>query len=92
MRYRVLGEVEVLDADSGAQQIGGPNQRLVLAALLAHPNEVVSTHALLDALWEDDPPASAVPTLRTALVLAACLLLLTGIALAATGHLAPGIP
>jgi predicted ATPase/DNA-binding SARP family transcriptional activator len=64
VQYRVLGEVDVVVNGEG-HQIGSPNQRLVLSALLAHCNAVVTTSALVAALWDDDPPASAVSTLRT---------------------------
>jgi predicted ATPase/DNA-binding SARP family transcriptional activator len=64
VQYRVLGEVDVV-VDGEVRQIGSPNQRLVLSALLAHPNAVVTTNALVAALWDDEPPASAASTLRT---------------------------
>ena len=64
MQYRVLGEVDVV-VNGEAHQIGSRNQRLVLSALLAHPNAVVTTSALVAALWDDEPPASATSTLRT---------------------------
>ncbi len=60
----MLGEVDVV-VDGEVRAIGSPNQRLVLAALLAHPNTVVTTEALIVALWDDDPPVSALSTLRT---------------------------
>ena len=40
-------------------ELGGQKQRALLAMLLLHANEVVSTDRLIDALWEDDPPARA---------------------------------
>lgn len=64
VQYRVLGEVDVV-VDGDVHQIGSPNQRLVLSALLAHPNAVVTASALTTALWDDEPPASATSTLRT---------------------------
>src|SRR5215207_6754855 len=57
MEFRVLGPVEVASAD-GVVELNAPKPRALLAALLMHPNEVVSTDALIDALWEK-PPASA---------------------------------
>jgi basic membrane lipoprotein Med (substrate-binding protein (PBP1-ABC) superfamily)/DNA-binding SARP family transcriptional activator len=44
--------------------LGGPKQRLVLALLLARPNEVVSTDRLIDGLWGDDVPSTARHTLQ----------------------------
>src|SRR5687768_8680947 len=65
MRFRVLGTVELLDAHGQARPIGSPNQRTVLAVLLACRGEVVTIDALVEALWGDSAPASAVATLRT---------------------------
>jgi DNA-binding SARP family transcriptional activator len=39
--------------------LGGVQQRAVLAMLALHLNEVVSTDALVDGLWGDQAPASA---------------------------------
>ncbi len=64
MRFRVLGAVEVLD-DDGPVALGGPRQRLLLAVLLARRRQVVSLDALIDALWGDDQPPTARPTLQT---------------------------
>src|ERR687891_1398497 len=65
MRFRVLGAVELVDDDGTACAIRSANQRTVLAVLLAQRGQVVSLDALVDALWGETPPASAVPTLRT---------------------------
>ena len=65
MRYRVLGTVEPVDDRGRRYPIGSANQRTVLAVLLACRGEVVTVDALVEALWGDTPPASAVPTLRT---------------------------
>jgi DNA-binding SARP family transcriptional activator/tetratricopeptide (TPR) repeat protein len=43
--------------------LGTPKQRVVLATLLVHGNEVVSVDRLLEALWDHAPP----PTARTSL-------------------------
>ncbi|MCO8276769.1 winged helix-turn-helix domain-containing protein [Actinoplanes sp. TRM 88003] len=40
--------------------LGGRQQRLVLALLLARAGSTVSLSELVDTIWEDDPPASAV--------------------------------
>ena len=65
MRVRILGALELIDAEGNACPIGSANQRTVLAVLLARRGEVVTIDALIDALWGDAPPASAVSTLRT---------------------------
>ena len=74
MEFRVLGPLEVLDDDGLVAPLGGPRPRSLLACLLLHANEVVSTDRLIDAIWGASPPASAanalqvhVHTLRVAL-------------------------
>ncbi|HSB87623.1 MAG TPA: BTAD domain-containing putative transcriptional regulator, partial [Ilumatobacteraceae bacterium] len=58
LSFHVLGPVQVHDGDT-AINVGGPAPRLVLVQLLFNPNRVVSTDALVDALWGDDPPPTA---------------------------------
>src|SRR5215218_5958725 len=58
MNFRILGPLEVLDHER-VLDVGGGKQRSVLALLLLHPNEVVSSDHLIDGLWPDDPPPSA---------------------------------
>ncbi len=43
---------------------GGPRQQVFLLALLMNANRPLSLSWLIDALWEDDPPASAKANLR----------------------------
>ena len=58
MRYRILGPLGVQPVvEHPALQRRKP--RIVLAMLLLHANEVVSTDALIDAVWGDSPPARA---------------------------------
>ena len=59
----MLGPLEVAGPD-GRVRIGGAKERLVLALLALRAGEVVSRDALVDALWGDDPPATAVKTLQ----------------------------
>jgi DNA-binding SARP family transcriptional activator len=55
MEFRILGPLEVLE--KGRQvDLGGAKQRALLAVLLLHANEVVSTDRLVDALWEEEAP------------------------------------
>jgi predicted ATPase/DNA-binding SARP family transcriptional activator len=65
MRFGVLGPVEVTTDDGIVTAVTSPSQRTVLAVLLARPNQVVPVHELVRALWGDDPPATAVHSLRT---------------------------
>jgi DNA-binding SARP family transcriptional activator len=58
LRFSMLGTFEVRD-DAGPIDIGPHKQRLLLAALLCHPNTVVSVAQLTDAVWDETPPRTA---------------------------------
>lgn len=60
---RILGPLEVFVGEARIEIPGG-KQRELLAVLLVHANEVVSTDRLVDELWGATPPASAVKTLQ----------------------------
>jgi DNA-binding SARP family transcriptional activator len=62
MEFRILGPLEVADGDS-LVALGGAKQRALLAILLLHANEVVSSDRLIDELWGEQSPDSG----RTAL-------------------------
>ena len=64
MEFRILGPLEVRDDDGAVIDLGGRQQRLLVAVLLLHPNEVVSVDSLIEALWPDQPPASAVKSVQ----------------------------
>jgi DNA-binding SARP family transcriptional activator len=63
MEYRVLGPLEVREGDQ-ALRLGGRKQRALLALLVLNANRVVSRERLIDELWGDDPPATAVASLQ----------------------------
>src|SRR5919197_5691034 len=63
MEFRILGPLEVLE-DGRQIDVGGAKQRALLAILLLHANEVVSTDRLIDTLWEDEPPETAQKALQ----------------------------
>jgi WD40 repeat protein/DNA-binding SARP family transcriptional activator len=63
MNFRILGPLEVGDGGRTVA-LGGDKQRALLAILLLHPNEVVSADQLIDDLWGERPPATAVKTLQ----------------------------
>jgi YVTN family beta-propeller protein len=60
MDFRMLGPLQVLDGER-VLDVGGGKQRSVLALLLLHANEVVSSDRLIDELWPPDeqPPSAA---------------------------------
>nr|WP_276320414.1 BTAD domain-containing putative transcriptional regulator [Micromonospora zingiberis] len=45
--------------------LGTPKQRTVLALLAMRPERMVSMEELVDEIWPDNPPRSAVPNIRT---------------------------
>jgi DNA-binding SARP family transcriptional activator len=58
VRFRILGPLEVW-TDEGWSGIGAPKWRALLALLLLHPGQVVSTERLIAGLWGDEPPDRA---------------------------------
>gem|GEM_PF-1396546 len=60
-QFRVLGQLEAL-ADGRPVDLGGPRQRAVLAVLLAHANQPVSTERLVTGVWGADAPPTATKT------------------------------
>jgi DNA-binding SARP family transcriptional activator len=63
MEFRILGPLDVREGGR-ALAIGGPKQRALLAVLLLHANEAVSSERLIDQLWGDEPPESATKALH----------------------------
>jgi DNA-binding SARP family transcriptional activator len=60
MDFRILGPLAIYDDEGRAVDLGGRQQRLVLAMLLLHRNEVVSVDRLIDVVWGERAPANAV--------------------------------
>ena len=58
MEFRILGPLEVEDGGR-VLSLGGAKQRMLLAFLLLHANEVVSRDRLIDELWGDEVPETA---------------------------------
>jgi DNA-binding SARP family transcriptional activator len=63
VEFKVLGPLEVLDAGR-ALDLGAPQQRAVLAFLLLHANEIVSTERLAEALWPAGIPKTAAKAIQ----------------------------
>jgi YVTN family beta-propeller protein len=61
--FRILGPLEVRN-QGHELPIAGSKQRAVLAILLLHANEVVSSDRLIEELWGGEPPASAAKSLQ----------------------------
>src|SRR3954454_3456627 len=60
---RILGPVEA-EREGSRIQLGPPKQRAFLALLLLNLNQTVSRERLVDQLWPDDPPPTAVKALQ----------------------------
>src|SRR5688572_2483062 len=63
LNFLILGELEVADGER-ALVLGGAKQRAVLAILILHRGEAVSTERMIDELWGERPPATAAKTVQ----------------------------
>src|SRR5256885_15485999 len=63
MDFQVLGPLRVHGAD-GQPLLLEPRQAKVLAVLLLAANQVVTRRHLIDAVWDDNPPATAARQIR----------------------------
>lgn len=63
MDFRVLGTLEVLEEQQRIA-LGGARQQALLAILVLHRRQVVSTDRLIDELWGESPPPSAAKTIQ----------------------------
>jgi predicted ATPase/DNA-binding SARP family transcriptional activator len=63
VQFRILGPIQAILDDEPAA-LGAPKQRGLLALLLVNRRRVVTAEQLIDGLWGDSPPASAVQSLQ----------------------------
>ena len=63
VEFRILGPLEVV-RDGVLVELGGSQQRALLAVLLLNRRRVVSTDRLIDELWRESPPATASKTVQ----------------------------
>jgi DNA-binding SARP family transcriptional activator len=64
IRYAVLGQVRAWRGDDELD-LGWPKQRAVLAVLLLNANRLVTRNAVVDGVWGEQAPASAVNLVHT---------------------------
>ena len=64
LTYRLLGPLEIRDGAAEVALRGG-QQRKLLAILLLHEGEAVSSDRLIEELWAGRPPSGAAKTLRS---------------------------
>ncbi|MEJ7790859.1 MAG: BTAD domain-containing putative transcriptional regulator [Gaiellaceae bacterium] len=63
MEFSILGPLEAV-AEGGAVSLGAAKPRALLAILLLHVNEPVSSDRLIEDLWANQPPATAAKVLQ----------------------------
>ena len=63
MDFRILGPLQVLD-EGRSLALAGTKPRALLALLLLHANETLTTDRLIDELWGERAPAGAAKTLQ----------------------------
>ncbi|GAA0925728.1 AfsR/SARP family transcriptional regulator [Nonomuraea longicatena] len=64
MRFEVLGPVRGFRGEREVE-LGSPQQRLTLAALLLAEGRALTVDQLVDILWADEPPKTGAATVRT---------------------------
>jgi predicted ATPase/DNA-binding SARP family transcriptional activator len=64
VQFRILGPIQALLDNGDPAVLGAPKQRGLLALLLVDRRRVVTAEQLIDGLWGDSPPASAVQSLQ----------------------------
>jgi DNA-binding SARP family transcriptional activator len=65
MQFGVLGTLEVLGEHGQPVDLGGAQQRTLLAMLLVASGRSVPAATIIDHLWDEAPPASATGTLQS---------------------------
>ncbi|HEY8107406.1 MAG TPA: BTAD domain-containing putative transcriptional regulator, partial [Gaiellaceae bacterium] len=63
MQFRILGPIEAR-LDDGPVGLGAPKQRGLLALLLVNRRRVMTAEQLIDGVWGETPPASALQSLQ----------------------------
>jgi DNA-binding SARP family transcriptional activator len=64
VEFAILGPLDVLDQHRRIE-VCTSKERLLLAALVVHANEVISADRLIEVLWGAEPPVTAANTLQT---------------------------
>ncbi|MFE4688949.1 BTAD domain-containing putative transcriptional regulator [Streptomyces sp. NPDC056749] len=64
MHYGILGTTRALRPDGTAVALGGARLRALLTVLALSPGRTVPAGALIDEVWDGDPPADALGALQ----------------------------
>jgi DNA-binding SARP family transcriptional activator len=67
VQFRVLGPLAV-ESNGRAVHVAGTQRRRLLALLASRAGRVASVELIVDSLWGDDPPPSAVKTIQSHVV------------------------
>jgi predicted ATPase/DNA-binding SARP family transcriptional activator len=59
VRYAILGTTQALRDDGTPSALAGGRLRALLTALALRPGRVIGPEALIDEVWDGDPPAGA---------------------------------
>ncbi len=73
MHFHLLGPLEVR-GPQGPIRLGGTRRETALALLVLHADRVVVLADLIDAVWDEDPPANAVRQVRNIVSALRCAL------------------
>ena len=65
MRFRILGPMEIITDDQRSIPLKTSKMAQILALLLVRRHEIVSANMLVEELWGERPPRSAMTTLQT---------------------------
>ncbi|GAA0896669.1 MULTISPECIES: AfsR/SARP family transcriptional regulator [Streptomyces violaceusniger group] len=65
MRFNLIGPFEIVTDDGRIHHPGTPKVCQTLALLLTRPNEIITAESLIQELWGERPPRSALTTLQT---------------------------
>ncbi|MER7455994.1 tetratricopeptide repeat protein [Micromonospora sp. NPDC126480] len=63
--FRVFKRLEIIDLGGNPVTITGRRQRVLLAILLVNANEWINSRRLVEMVWDDKPPKSAMANLKT---------------------------
>jgi DNA-binding SARP family transcriptional activator len=65
MRFKILGPMEIVTDDQRSIPLNASKMAQILALLLVRRHEIVSANTLVEELWGERPPRSALATVQT---------------------------
>ena len=91
LEYRILGPVEVT-SEGNPLALAGQRQRALLALLLLNAGSVVSTDRIVDQLWGERPPKTALSSLQNSIAQLRRLLGAEAVVTRAPGYMLDAAP